>query len=586
MSAGSLRWSRRLPASAGVTAAIAFAPAPAAASADEASRETWYVRAGSADGEGTRSSPFGELTRVEAVSRPGDRIVVLRAPRAAGALDGGIRLQPHQLLIGAGPPVRRDAGRRAPRIANTDPRRLDGDAVRLARGTTVRNLVVTEAHRGGIYGRNVGRVRIAGNDVSAHNAGCTPGFHIPSFNVPTLLGGVGIPIAEGLHNGWAGIMVDAERGRSEVTVVGNRVHDAECGDGVDIRVSGSALARARLKGNTVRDLRQGEPFESVLAIGLQTRDRGRLRARLDQNRQRGLGNDEDFGIGPTGADSEGVFLNPSDASRMRVTVSRNAYSHFPGRGGFSANGLEFVSMGEGTRASVAVRDSTFSGTPGDVIEQLALGTNARLRMELDHVVATGSTGFAGTGHGDTVVIPGNNGDCVIAASGGAGNVVALRVRDSTLTDCANNGLTLGSAVANGRGPTRELRLDLADTEITGNRGGNLRVGNLSALERLSVRVERSDLSDSHGLTTTPANLTVEELGTTGEATIDLGGGPLGSAGGVCLDDGLLSAAIVGYDVFARQAWWGAASGPAPGRALALGGHLDAANPLSSPPDGC
>jgi hypothetical protein len=432
----------------------------------------------------------------------------------------------------------------------------------------------------------VGRAKILGNDVSAHNTSCAFGFHIPAFNVPTLVGGLGIPISEGLHNGWAGIMVDADRGHGRVTIAGNRVHDAECGDGIDVRVSGTGALRASIAANRIDDLRQGDRLESVLAVGLQTREHGRLVAELDRNRQSGLGNDEDLGIGPSGADSEGIFLNPTGPSRMRVVVSRNTYTHTSGRGGFSANGLEFVSMGDGPDASVVVRDSTFSGTPGDIVEQLALGTNARLQMRLIRVTAARSTGFAGTGHGDTVLIPGNNGDCVIAASGGAGNGVELQVRDSTLTNCANNGLTLGSDVANGRGPTAELTLDVSDSVITGNRGGNLRIGNLTALERLSVKVERTDLSDSRGLASTPANLTVEELGTTDEATIDLGGGPLGSLGGICLEGGLLAAAVVGYDVHAQRAWWGVPGGPSPGRVVALGGNLDAANPLDAAPAVC
>ena len=73
-------------------------------------------------------------------------------------------------------------------------------------------------------------------------------------------------------------------------------------------------------------------------------------------------------------------------------------------------------MGDGSRARVVVRDSKFSGTPGDVLEQLALGTNARLSMELEDVVAERSTGHAGSGFGNTVIIPGNNSDCLLSAS--------------------------------------------------------------------------------------------------------------------------------------------------------------------------
>ena len=142
--------------------------------------------------------------------------------------------------------------------------------------------------------------------------------------------------------------------------------------------------RATIAGNHVHDLRQGDAFESLLAIGLQTRDSARLVARLDRNRQSGLGNDEDAGVGPTGADSEGVFVNPIGPSSMRVTITRNTYTHTPGRGGFSANGAR-VRVAWATARGRASRSATarFSGTPGDVIEQLALGTNARLRLRLD-----------------------------------------------------------------------------------------------------------------------------------------------------------------------------------------------------------
>jgi hypothetical protein len=570
---------------AAIVVTAAGTPGPAQGSERPA---TWYVRAGAtAGGDGSRGSPFRALARVEAASRPGDRIVVLRAPRAAGPLDGGIKLKRRQRLIGAGRSVAHNGEReRAPRLTNTSADHLDGDAVRLADGATVRNLVISRAQRGAVYGLNAGRVAVVGNDISGQNVSCARGFHIPPFNVPTTAPGAGVPISEGLINGWAGIMLDAARGRSRVTVRGNRVHDADCGDGIDIRVWGHARVRALIRGNGIADLRQGENLESILAIGLQTRDQGRLIARVDRNRQRGLGNDEDSGTGPEGADSEGIFINPVGPSRLRASVTRNSYTHTPGRGGFSANGLEFVSMDDGARGSVQVSNSIFSGPPGDVVEQLALGTNAHLSLRLTHVVATASTGFGGSGFGDTVIIPGNNGDCLIAASGGAGNVVELQLRDAALTDCANNGLTLGSAVANGQGPTAELSADIADSRITGNQGGNLRVGNLTELERLAVRVENTDLGDSEGTASTPANLTVEELGSTDAAAIDVGGGALGSTGGVCLDGGQLAAAVTGYDVSLRNAWWGDPGGPAPGRVVAAGGTLDAGSPLGSAPAGC
>ncbi len=562
-----------------IAAAIALALPGSAAAAD-----SWFVRAGTdAGGDGSRPSPFASLADAEAASGPGDRVVVLRS---AETLDGGIGLAAGQRLIGAGPPVRSKLGaKRAPRLTNTAAERLEGDAVRLADGATVRNLVIEGASRGGIYGLNVDRVRIRGNVISGHNASCTPGFHIPPFQVPTTAPGAGIPISEGLHNGWAAIMVDADSGKGRVAIAGNRVGGAECGDGIDLRMSGSGDYRATVRRNAVADLRQGPDLESVLAFGMQTRDDSSLKARLDRNTQTNLGNEEDL-AGPEGADSEGVFVNPVDTSAMTVRVTRNTYTNPNGLGGFSGNGLEYVTMGDGSDSRVVVEDSSFDRATGDGIEQLALGTNSTMRLRLVDVRATDTLGFAGSGIGNTVVIPGNNADCVIAASGGAGNVIETDITGGEFTGCANNGITFGSAVANGSGSTRLLDLEVSGAKFTGNQGANLRVGNETALDRLSVKVENSDLGGATGVGSGLANVTFEELGTTTETAIDLGGGPLGSTGGNCLGGAARSALVLGYAVSAERNWWGQPGGPAPGSALVTTGSLDAGDALGSAPAAC
>jgi hypothetical protein len=550
-------------------AALAFAIAFAAcmtASAPALARpgsQTWYVRAG-ADGDGSRKAPLGTLAAAQEASRRGDRIVVRRSHEV---LADGIVLKRGQRLI----------GRKHPRIL--DP---DGDAVVLASRTKVRGLRIVSAARGGIYGENVSHVVIKRNNISGHNTSCAGGFHIPPFEVPTTLPDIGIPIGEGLINGWAGIMVDANRGSRRIAIRGNRVHDSECGDGIDVRAFAKARMRALVSRNKIANLREGADLESVLAIGLQASDGARLSARVNRNSEAGLGNDEDSGAGPGGADSEGVFVNPVGPSRIRATITRNTYTHTAGRGGFSANGLEFVTMGDGARGRVRVRNSHFSETPGDVIEQLALGTNGVLRLDLENVTATGSTGAAGSGFGNTFIIPGNNGDCLLSASGGAGNVVILDARNATLTDCANNGLTFGSSVANGEGPTQKLRMKLEDSTLTGNQGNNLRIGNVSDLDDLEVFVEDSDLSDAEGVSSiTPANASFEDLGSTTEGVIDLGGGTLGSAGRNCLDGGTLGAALLNYDVSAESNFWGPVVLAAP-----IGGTIDSDPTLAQPPDHC
>jgi hypothetical protein len=557
-----------------VAVALALCTLPSAAAA--ASR-TWYVQAGATTSAGTALKPFGTLAQVEHSTRTGDSIVVLPA---TGALDGGLQLKPNQTLLGSGGSVL-SAGSVAPRLTNTTTRLL-GDAVRLADGATVSNVRVTNSRRGAIYGLNVTGVRVTGVDVSGQNTSCTQGFLIPEFKAPTNLPGVGIPISGGLPNGWAGIMVDATS-RTGVTVQldRNMVHHAECGDGIDVRLSGTATGSATVTANRVHHLRQGKGLKSVLAIGLQSRDSARLSATVDDNRQWDLGNDDDPNFATQGADSEGVFLNAVGPAHLNATVSRNVYTNDAGWGGFSANGLEMVSMGKGSRMNAVVRDSSFAGSPGDVIEHGALGTDSVMIMRLERVVAERSAGI-----GNTLILPFNNGDCVLAGSLGARNTVRLTVRDSTLRNCRNNGLSLGSNVVNGSGPTTEVSADIADSTITGNRGSNLGIRNFTKLDRLKVKVQRTNLSDSKGVGSGIANVSAEDLGSTTSAVIDLGRGSLGSAGENCIVGGNLQADVVRYRVAARANWWGQPTGPAFGKTIALAGSLDASSPLASAPESC
>ena len=367
---------------------------------------TWFVRAGAASGTGSQDAPLGSLIDVEQRSVAGDRIVVLPAVEP---LDGGIRLKPRQVLVGRGALTSGTA--RQPWLTNTTDR-LDGDAVRLADGAEVRGLRITDSRRGAVYGADVTDVVVAGNNISGQNTTCVPGFLIPPFNAPTNIPGVGIPISTGLLNGWAAIQIDAEH-RQDLTAViaGNRIHDAECGDGIDVRLSGHATGSVVIRGNDVRLLRQGPDFQSVLAIGVQARDSADVRATISGNVQADLGNPDDLNLLVEGADSEGVFLNAAGPASLDAIVADNDYTNDQGIGGFSANGLEMVSMGSGARMNAVIRDSSFSGSPGDVIEHGALGTDAVMTMRLVRVVAERSTGV-----GNTFVLPFNNGDCVLAGS--------------------------------------------------------------------------------------------------------------------------------------------------------------------------
>lgn len=544
---------------------IALLTALLAVPAHGAEPRIWYVdESARAGGNGSATAPFRSLGQVERASRRGDTI---RVVPSSLALDGGIRLKRNQTLVGL--------GRAATALLTNTTTHLAGDAVRLADGATVRNLRIVGAQRGAIYGIETTGVQVIGNDISRHNASCTPGFLIPPFNAPTNVPGIGIPISAGLQNGWAGIMIDAASTQHGTALIaGNTVHDAECGDGIDVRTSGTASYDVRIVGNTIHSLRQGPDFQSLLAIGLQARDHSALTAIVRRNLQRELGNPDDLNLAVEGADSEGVFVNGVGPSRIRAVVTRNRYENRRGLGGFSANGLEMVTMGNGSRASVVIRNSHFSGSPGDVIEEGALGTNAVLEMVVDRVVAERSRGV-----GNTFVLPFNNGDCLLAGSLGAGNDVRLVVRDSVLRNCANNGLSVGSNVVNGSGPTKSISVTVLDSAITGNRGGNLGIRNFTALDALSVTVRRTNLAGSSSIGSSVADFAAENLGTVGRHLID-------ASGGNCLWGGLLAASVLGFDVLARQNWWGQPGGPGLLRTLVTGGSLDTSAPLSAAPAPC
>src|SRR4051794_4123417 len=356
-----------------------------------AAAKTWYVKATAAvGGNGSRHAPFGTLAEVQSASGRGDRIVILSAPAASAGLDGGIRLKRGQRLIGAG---RRVAGRttrlsKLPAVQNSSGASLDGDAIRLARRTTVRNVVVRGAYRGAIYGVDSVGVRIVGNDVRGQNSSCTNGFLVQPFNVPTGIPGTIAPASPAVapQNGWAGIMVDGQRAAGNVAIARNHVHDATCADGIDVRAMGSSRLVATVNRNRVIHLEQGAAGQatgavgSVLAIGMQALDSARLRVSQDRNRQ--------TRIGSAGADCEGQFANVAGSARIRETVDHNTFAH--GIGGFSCNGFEtIVSSGDGS-IGVTLTNSSFRDNQGDMFEEGNLGAGSTMRFVARNVVVDGT----------------------------------------------------------------------------------------------------------------------------------------------------------------------------------------------------
>jgi hypothetical protein len=523
---------------------------------------TWYVRAGArARGRGSRRTPFATLAEVQRVSRSRDTIVVLSG---AAPLDGGIALKPGQTLRGVGP---------ASRIENTDPHSHHGDAVELASRDTVRDLSIGPAVRGGIYGTQIASAQIVDDDVSGTNTSCTTGFVVQPFKLPSLLSGAGVPFSSGLPNGWAAIMIDAARGATALRISGNRVHDAGCADGIDVRASGNARVTAAVTGNVLTRLRQGAAQQSVLAIGMQTTGTSTLSARLAHNTETYIGN---ASVGDEGAaDSEGLFANSAGRSHLTERVTANTFAH--GLGHLSANCFEVVSSSGGPRMDVSLSHSTCDHVVGDVLEEVNLSADATMHLAVDHVRAADSEFTAGPVFHQ--VEPGDDGDCLFELAAGAHTTTTLSVRHSVLTGCVTDGLEVAASVDAGTGPVDRLGFDVRDSRITGNELSNLRVATSAPVTELDGRIAATDLGGTPGTPIIFENVSAGAV----NARLDFGGGPLGSPGGNCISGGAVAVADFRDSIWARRDWWGRPGGPAPGRVVAVGGSVDSGDPLAVAP---
>jgi hypothetical protein len=538
----------------------------------KAGPRTWFVKSRAAGGgDGSRHHPFATLAAVEHAAGRGDRIVVLPTPSRVPPLNGGIVLKPAQELLGAGPPVTALRASAAPRIMNTTTAN-SGDAVRLANGDVVSNLVVTGAYRGGIYGHDVRNVTIAGNDLSATNSSCATGFVVQPFVLPLFAPGAGVPFSSGLSNGWAAIMVDESRATAHVSVTGNRVHDAGCADGIDIRASGTAHITAEVRRNRLTRLRQDPSKQSELAIGMQTLGRSRLAARIVGNREMYIGTAT---VGDNGdSDSEGVFGNSAGHSHLIERIDRNTFAH--GLGHISANCVETAASNGGPTMNISLTHSTCRYVVGDVLEAANLSRDATLTFKVDHVVAEHST-FAGS-QAWAQAEPGDDGDCMLEVASGAASTTSVNISHSRFTDCVADGLGVVSNVVDGSGPVNKLSFKVQNSRIFANRISNLRVASATAVTELDGRIEHSDLSQSAG-----TNVFLENLDTSGttHAHLDFGGGGLSSPGHNCFFGGRQAdVSTVNYDLAAKHDWWGNPQGPGPANALAAGGTINYDPPLS------
>ncbi|WP_405165100.1 hypothetical protein OG203_08335 [Nocardia sp. NBC_01499] len=498
--------------------ALTAATAPLHASADPG--QTWFVSAtAAAGGNGTEATPFNSLLAVQQASGDSDTIIVLAAPLGTPPLDGGIALKPGQHLVG------RQAPGSVAAVANTTDAN-DGDAVRLAPDTEVSDLTVTSAKRGGIYGHNVGTTVLTGNSIAATNRACHDGFVVQPF--PPMLGvpfGMSLPVAPNvvaLNNGWAGIMIDSDGGASTLTIERNTVHDTACGDGIDVRTTGTAQVTATITDNLTENINEGVAKLSVLAVGMQSTGTSSLTASVRGNTQRNIAIPANDPLNAV-ADSEGIFVNAADRARMRITIDRNSYRH--GGGHLSANGIEFVTSNGTPDSEVTLTNSEFIDVPGDIVQNLNLSAEgARHVMTIDGLTASGSNFPAAVLN---PYVPGNLGSCLFSASFGRDNTTALTLRDAHLSQCSADGIGVYAYSPSGPAPaTATMSFDIADTTVSNAAVADLHVRTVGDLAELTGKVENSRFGGDIVLGQSDSTLGAGSV-------IDFGGGRLGSTGNNC-----------------------------------------------------
>lgn len=575
-----------------------------------------YVNAAAPpSGDGSLSHPFDSLAQVQQASGPGDTIVIEPAPLSTPPLNGGITLKPGQTLEGGGPSVLRlgapllsggpavvtSAGlTELPRITNTSNTTNNGDAVDLADNTTVKNVVIDGSYRGGIYGDNVTGAEVIGNDVSGQNTSETPGFEVLPFFLETYTPFTAIvPHPVSLLNGWAGIMVDENTGTSNVSIMGNYVHDGACGDGIDVRSMGTAEMKAEVTDNFVTRLHQCSPFQSLEGIGTQINNSASLDVRL-------VGNTEAYN-GNTGANADSLFVNPAGTGILNELIANNAFT--TGIGGASTNGLEYILSNGSATSTVDVENSTFENDPGDMLEEFDRGVGSSTTLILDHVLVEGTTISGGIPSyaqpAGIAPVPDNTGECLGIGSVGSGDQTSLIMDNSTFEGCDNNGIevTNNHVTGDGVGNIQSIALSINHSEISGSRYYNLWVNNLTPLNRLSVRVANSNLATSQDGVAVAFDQ--QPTASTGVADIDLGGGPPGPApvtplpprppipggsspGQNCIFGGtIFDLQATEYNVFAEHDWWGQRGGPAYGTISNSPGYtIDDGSPLEHQPPAC
>jgi hypothetical protein len=500
----------------------------------------WYVKAGAPHpGNGSKNRPFTSLDQVEAASAAGDTIYVMQSQ---GALDGGIQLKDGQKLIGLGPKVNTANGNSArAKLTNTTDARYDGDAVRLAKNNVVENLHIDNAFRSAILGINaVGaqiRNNLMTNIMAVHDLFAIEGPAPSTCGGGTCVGewpnGYILFASQTNHFGAITLVTCGPGARSAVTnpdvqpmgyckfldpaagtvpstgdvvIAGNVIRDSNS-DGIMIIDDLGVQAQATVTDNVIKDLSQNLPDPSTV------------------------------GITDHVVRSRGFTLIAIENTVSNLTIDGMIGSNLSPFGTFAADGIVFLTAGlnpisNATVTDVVISNPLLSGdtSNGDSIEIQHRGsTNGVLNIDIAraHLSDPASTNIK-----------------IIESANPENGTYNVSVADSVMTNVNGAGAedyqirfsgTTRSPALGGTSTTKAIKVFLRNVSISGLGGGigNAGASNNNNVPTFHIMVENSSLSDLSREAVFYRHDPSKLIGTAGAnaAVIDLGGGPLGSAGG-------------------------------------------------------
>jgi hypothetical protein len=359
----------RLVGAAIVLAAVLAWPAPGHAIDQRkpaGQARTWYVdNTAAPEGDGSMVAPFDRLARAERAADAGDTIYVFRGDGTARGLDAGIRLRPHQRLVGSGAPLLIEgeaslpAGERpllsaasGPAVVLADHVRVEGLAIGGADGVAIDGDGIGDAWLAGLRVDGAlrlrdprGVVRVESTDLRARGTAAlavasTHGEGRVELDGVTLAGAGGSDDGLSLRAGGDGVLTVAVASTVLEGIAGNGFALAADGHGrLRLEVAGSGLV-GELPGGTAAALAAVAREDGIVevtargndlpareaAVLLSATGRGRLRVELLANV-----------VGGPGA-ARGVVLLLGDAGEAALTLDGNRITGQRGEAVYAVTG--------------------------------------------------------------------------------------------------------------------------------------------------------------------------------------------------------------------------------------------------------